>query len=98
MHFTSDTVVVITGSNRGLGLEFARQIIDNTDAVVVATARNLAKCDQLQALAKQNTSRLQLVTLDAVDESSIEVLQACLHVQYLFCSIVHIGRIGLCSC
>ena len=84
MRLTSDKVVVITGSNRGLGLEFVTQIIDNTEAAVVATSRNPAKFDQLQALAKEAPSRLQLVSLDAGDESSVEVFHAfCMRVQHV---------------
>ena len=74
--FIRDAVVVITGASRGLGLEFVKQIIDKTEATVVATARNPKSSTELQSLASKNPSRLQLTTLNASDERSIEVTLA----------------------
>ena len=73
MLFTADTVVVITGSSRGLGLEYVKQILSTTESTVVATARNLAKADALHGLANKHAKRIQLVALDVSDESSIKV-------------------------
>jgi len=71
--FDAQSVVVITGSSRGLGLEFVRQLLDTTESHVVATARDPQKADSLTALAKQQPNRLKLVALDTGDESSIKV-------------------------
>ena len=71
--FTADTVVVITGCSRGLGLEFVKQILDTTESHVVATARNPQKCEALTGLSSQYEKRLKLVTLDTEDEASIKV-------------------------
>ncbi|KAL0028677.1 hypothetical protein WJX79_010100 [Trebouxia sp. C0005] len=68
----AQSVVVITGSSRGLGLEFVRQLLDTTESHVVATARDPQKADALTALAKQQPDRLKLVALDTGDESSIK--------------------------
>ena len=73
MRFRSDTVVVVTGSSRGLGFEYVKQILQNTEATVVATARNPSKSNELQALTKKEPKRLQLVSLDSADETSVEV-------------------------
>lgn len=70
--FTADTVVVITGCSRGLGLEFVKQILDTTESHVVATARNPQKCEALTGLSSQYEKRLKLVTLDTEDEASIK--------------------------
>lgn len=72
--FSADSVVVITGCSRGLGLEFVKQILETTESHVVATARNPQKSDALTGLSKQYQNRLKLVTLDTEDESSIKVL------------------------
>ena len=72
--FSTDSVVVITGCSRGLGLEYVKQILETTESHVVATARNPQKSDALTRLSKQYEERLKLVTLDTEDESSIKVL------------------------
>ncbi len=76
MHFTADTVIVITGSSRGLGLEFVKHFLEYTDSKVVATARSLSKADDLRTLMTQYSKRLQTVALDTSEESSIEVTHA----------------------
>jgi NAD(P)-dependent dehydrogenase (short-subunit alcohol dehydrogenase family) len=64
--------VLITGANRGLGLEFATQYTaDGWD--VLATARGPERSARLQALA-QKYQTVRLHTLDVVDEESIQDL------------------------
>ena len=75
--FDAQSVVVITGSSRGLGLEFVKQLLDTTESHVVATARDPQKADSLTALAKKQPDRLKLVSLDTGDESSIKVGPPC---------------------
>ncbi len=64
--------VLITGSNRGIGLEFARQY-----AVkgwnVIATTRNPDSADELNAIADAH-SNLIVETLDVTDLSGIAAL------------------------
>lgn len=55
---------VITGANRGLGLEFARQLSARGDQVI-ATARNHEQAGRLKALP------VRLETLDVADADSI---------------------------
>lgn len=64
--------VLITGANRGLGLEFAKQYADDY-WTVLATARDPKKAEEL----KQIASRHRTVTayrFDIADEKSIEAL------------------------
>jgi NAD(P)-dependent dehydrogenase (short-subunit alcohol dehydrogenase family) len=57
--------VLITGANRGIGLEFARQYAaDGWD--VIATAREPDDADELKALDIVRLERLELGELDAV--------------------------------
>jgi NAD(P)-dependent dehydrogenase (short-subunit alcohol dehydrogenase family) len=59
--------VLITGANRGLGLEFARQYAaDGWN--VIATARNPERADELNALS------VEIATLDVADPVSVEAL------------------------
>lgn len=60
---------VVTGANRGLGLEFARQLLARGDRVV-ATCRRPASADALAELAKAHPDQLQVLALSVDDESS----------------------------
>ena len=63
--------VFITGANRGIGLEFARQHAQRGDRVF-ATARDPSRAQELRRLAEaQGTDRVTVVPLDADDAGSI---------------------------
>jgi NAD(P)-dependent dehydrogenase (short-subunit alcohol dehydrogenase family) len=63
--------VLITGANRGLGLEFARQYAAD-GWHVYAASRNSAAAEQLQGLAQQAHERLTVVAMDVTDAESIK--------------------------
>jgi NAD(P)-dependent dehydrogenase (short-subunit alcohol dehydrogenase family) len=66
------STVLITGANRGLGLEFARQYAaDGWD--VIATSRDPEKSAELQQLQKKN-NKLSLQVLDVTNGKSVETL------------------------
>lgn len=54
---------LVTGANRGLGLEFVRQLLVRGDRVV-ATCRHPGKATALNALAGQHPGRLHVLPLD----------------------------------
>ena len=60
---------VVTGTNRGIGLEFVRQLLAQGHSVV-ATARDPDTVPALQAMRGLN-SQLSLLPLDLADENSI---------------------------
>jgi NAD(P)-dependent dehydrogenase (short-subunit alcohol dehydrogenase family) len=62
--------VVITGANRGLGLEFVRRYL-KSGARVVATARDPEAAQQLRALAEDSDGRLSVLPLDVASADSI---------------------------
>lgn len=64
--------VLITGTNRGIGLEFVEQFLAQGDRVI-ASCRNPAGSGALQTLA-QNSPQLQLVQLDVSSQASMEAL------------------------
>ena len=65
------STVLITGANRGLGLEFARQY--STEGwEVIATARNPKQSEELQQLAKGKSVSLQV--LDVASDDSVKHL------------------------
>ncbi|MDD2723407.1 MAG: SDR family oxidoreductase [Methylovulum sp.] len=67
-------IVLITGANRGLGLEFCRQYAAD-GWQVIACCRHPAQAEALQTLAGQY-GNIQLETLDVMDFGSIEYLSA----------------------
>lgn len=67
--------VLITGANRGLGLEFARQYA-NAGWRVFACCRAPAEATQLQDLAAQAKGSVSLHALDVADSGQIESLAA----------------------
>ncbi|ARN73404.1 SDR family oxidoreductase [Oceanicoccus sagamiensis] len=67
----ADTVL-ITGGNRGIGLEFVKQYADQ-GYTVIATARKPEKATELNALAKSN-SNITVEKLDVTDHAAIDAL------------------------
>lgn len=64
--------VLITGTNRGIGLDFVEQFLARGDKVI-ASCRNPSDQGALQTLAENNSS-LQLVQLDVSSQASMEAL------------------------
>ncbi len=66
------STVLVTGANRGLGLEFARQYAADRWEVI-ATARQPEKSEELKKLESTHR-KLQVQALDVASEESVEVL------------------------
>lgn len=64
--------VLITGSNRGIGLEFVRQYAES-GWDVIATARNPERAEDLHALAARYPE-IVIETLDVTDHAAIDAL------------------------
>jgi len=62
--------ILITGANRGLGLEFTRQHLTEGYAVIAA-CRNPAAADVLQQLGRGSGSALTLLEIDVADGASV---------------------------
>ncbi|MDQ1499781.1 MAG: hypothetical protein QOI86_3121 [Actinomycetota bacterium] len=62
--------VVVTGANRGLGLELTRQLLAAGEEVV-ATARQPKKADELNKLASTSGGRGTVVGLDVADPAEV---------------------------
>ncbi|QDZ24367.1 short-chain dehydrogenase/reductase [Chloropicon primus] len=62
--------VLVTGSNRGIGLQFVKQFLSKGNHVV-ATARNVDKATELQRLVSENEGKLTVAPLDLCDPESI---------------------------
>ncbi|HEV8694394.1 MAG TPA: SDR family oxidoreductase [Lysobacter sp.] len=60
---------VVTGANRGIGLEFVRQLLARGDHVIAA-CRHPGKASALNHLAGDHPGRLHVLPLDVADEKS----------------------------
>ena len=67
------THALITGSNRGLGLEFVRQLVDDV-TLLFATCRRPQAATELQALAEAHPETIRILPLDVGDPDSIEAV------------------------
>jgi len=63
--------VLITGANRGLGLEFTRQYLADGWAVIAA-CRNPRAAEELRRLEGSSTGSLTLVEMDVADSASVQ--------------------------
>lgn len=64
--------ILITGANRGVGLELTKQYIKAGHVHIIATCRNPDTASELNNLAQQYPNHLDVVKLDINDSASIE--------------------------
>lgn len=67
--------VLITGANRGIGLALVVECLA-LDYLVIATARDLEKAQELLALQSKHPNQLNLLTLDVNSELSVANLSS----------------------
>jgi NAD(P)-dependent dehydrogenase (short-subunit alcohol dehydrogenase family) len=65
------STALVTGANRGLGLEWVRQLADSVDRLF-ATCRRPGDADELGELAGRYVDTIDVVALDVTDPASIE--------------------------
>jgi len=70
----ANKTVLITGSNRGIGLEFVRQYSD-ASFNVIATCRRPTEAENLQRLSKEREN-ISIQSLDITNEKSINALHS----------------------
>ncbi|MCJ1257753.1 hypothetical protein MMC24_005579 [Lignoscripta atroalba] len=64
---------VITGANRGLGLEFVRQLSSSPDNTIIACSRSLSSdLSDLKSLQSQSKSTIHILECDTSSLSSIQ--------------------------
>ncbi|GAA6003673.1 uncharacterized protein JCM10292_000680 [Rhodotorula paludigena] len=70
---TPVTVYLVTGANRGIGLSISTILARRESTLVFATAREPAKADALNALAKE-TGRVEVVKYESANEEDTKSL------------------------
>ena len=63
--------ILVTGTNKGIGLEIVRQYL-NDGFKVIATCRNLSKQDSLNELLNSFPNMISVYQMELLDEKSIE--------------------------
>ena len=71
------TTVLVTGANRGIGLEFVRQYAA-AGAEIIACCRDPASAAELKAVADASGGRVRLEKLDVVSAGDIAALKTAL--------------------
>ena len=85
--------LLITGANRGLGLEFTQQYLAQ-GAQVIATCRQLEQATQLHILKERYPEQLSLYTLDVTCSKAIQACAEQLHDLQLDLLILNAGIYG----
>ena len=71
-----DAVFVVTGANRGIGLQFVKSLFERTNGNIVACCRSPSLAENLNdfvsSLDSKSSQRVKLVQLDVEDQHSIE--------------------------
>ena len=68
---TSRKIAIVTGANRGIGHEIARQLLKE-DLVVVVGARDKVKCERAVASLKNGGANVDAHPLDVSDTRSVK--------------------------
>ena len=84
---------LVTGANRGIGFEFARQYLAD-GWQVYAACRNPASASELRRLAEDSDNRLRILAMDVTDPASIQATAAELDGQAIDVLINNAGIIG----
>src|SRR5512134_1798779 len=84
---------LITGANRGLGLEFARQYLGD-GWLVYATCRNPATASELRQLAENSDDKLRILAMDVTDPVSIHTAATELNGQAIDLLLNNAGIMG----
>ncbi len=78
----SNAVFVVSGASRGIGLQFVSSLLERTQGKIVACCRSPAAADTLNKIASQQTDRIEVLSLDLEDQSTIDALELQLTKKY----------------
>jgi NAD(P)-dependent dehydrogenase (short-subunit alcohol dehydrogenase family) len=85
--------VVITGANRGIGLEFVRRFANCAERVI-ACCRNPARAAELDHIGADSRGSVQIKTLDVTDYPAVKALAATLNGEPVDLLLNNAGMLG----
>ncbi|WP_114007681.1 SDR family oxidoreductase [Cohaesibacter intestini] len=85
---------IITGSNRGIGLELTRAYLDRPDWHIHACCRAPEKADDLRQLVTNHLGRVTLHKADVTDQASLDAMAGRLEGQAIDLLINNAGIMG----
>ncbi len=71
--------VVITGANRGIGLELTKNFLQDGQWKIIACCRNPDDADDLQNLVQNANGKIDIYSLDVIDDTSVQEFTNELH-------------------
>lgn len=74
-----NSVFIVTGANRGIGLQFAKKLAETTDATIIACCRT--RSNELDIVAAKH-DKMKVMPLDLEDQSSIDSLISDISTSY----------------
>ena len=92
----TNVTVCVTGSNRGIGLQLAKELLEN-DNTVITTARDVSKAkDLLELQKKYGEGKVKITELDVGNENSIKAWASQLALEKIKLDVVinNAGIIG----
>jgi NAD(P)-dependent dehydrogenase (short-subunit alcohol dehydrogenase family) len=87
------STVLVTGANRGLGLEFVRQYAAAGDTVIAA-CRKPAAARELEALAAASDGRVSMPAVDVASDASVAELKGTVGDQPIDILVANAGVMG----
>ncbi len=90
---TAKFTILITGANRGLGLEFCQQYLA-AGWKVIATCRQPKQANELQQLQRQYQANLQIERLDVTNQQQITQLRQGLNNEKVDILLLNAGIFG----
>ena len=78
----ADAVFVVSGSSRGIGLQFVSALLGRTRGRILACCRSPASADRLIELASRHPDRVSILPLDVEDQDSIDTLANAVAAEY----------------
>mmetsp|Transcript_20421 Transcript_20421/g.28292 ORF Transcript_20421/g.28292 Transcript_20421/m.28292 type:complete len:234 (-) Transcript_20421:147-848(-) len=87
--------VLVTGSNRGLGLEFVKQLLESGSWRVIASCRTPSTASALHKLKQSHANNMEIEKLDVLSDTDIENLTVKLKYTPIDLLLINHGIKGL---
>ena len=77
-----EAVFVVTGSNRGIGLQFVITLLERTKGKVIACCRSPTTSSELNKISSLHPDRIEILPLNLEEQETIDELASTIAIQY----------------